>query len=480
MKARHTLLFIVIVLAFLGDICAFFPEEGVTFVGRKLYFPTLENIMSGDSRSTSALQRVQALEESLRLQRYQDSIYADSLAFYTKFFQDNPSRISMPNEDWNYLNDFFAGLDSCRTRQEIVHILHYGDSQIESDRITGGIRRRLQDRFGGEGPGLLPAVQPLPSVSVGQSASENINRYIVSGMHQNRASHKRYGVLGQVGEMSGESSMSVIARNWKNTDENVRKFQTIRLFVGRDKNFKARLTSSGKEIVKETVTGVASPVKVYTWQLPEPVNKFSLRLSGSGEIYGVAVDGTSGVAVDNVPFRGSSGTFFSTLDSAVMASMFKELNARLILLEFGGNMMPAIRSNKAIQAYQNNLSEQIVYLRKVCPEAKILLIGPADMSTKVNGKLCTYPFLEPMIEAMKVAAVSNGAAFWNMYEVMGGNNSMMEWVKHSPALAAPDYIHFTVKGADRMAALFCETLMVYYDYYRFVTGNPFSSNDTAE
>ncbi|GHV57634.1 hypothetical protein FACS1894182_07010 [Bacteroidia bacterium] len=474
MKARHTLLFIVIVLAFLGDISAFFPEKGVALGKRTLYFPTIENLLSNDSRLASALKRVQELEENLRLQRYRDSLYVDSLTFYTQFFQESLSRIYLPDDDWNYLNDFFAALDSCRARHDIVHILHYGDSQIESDRITGYIRQHLQERFGGEGPGLLPAVQPIPTVSVGQSASENIERHIVSGMHQNRASHKRYGVLGQVGEINGESSISVVARNLKTTYENVRKFQTVRLFAGQEKKFKAHLTSSGKESVKGKVTDATSPVKVYTWNLPEPINKFSLRLTGSAEIYGIAVDGNSGVAVDNVPFRGSSGTFFNTLDSAVMACMFKELNTRLIILEFGGNTIPAIQGPKSITFYRNKLSEQINWLRKVCPEAKILLIGPSDMSTKVNGQLCTYPYLEPLVDAMKEAALYSGAAFWNMYEVMGGKNSMIEWVKHSPALAAPDYIHFTNKGAERIATLFCETLMVYYDYYRFVIEN--SSN----
>jgi lysophospholipase L1-like esterase len=475
-KISHTLLFVAIILVSLGVISALFPEEGISWGKKKLYFPTLNDVWQGGNHSPSALKRVQALEESFRLQQYRDSVYADSLAFYTTFFRESPSRISMPGDDWNYLNEVFAEMDSCLSRRTVVHVLHYGDSQIESDRITSHIRLSLQEQFGGEGPGLLPAVQPIPSPAVGQSASGNIERYIVSGMHQNRASHRRYGVLGQVGEVSGESSVTVAARNWKTVSKQVGTFRTIRLFVGNERHFGVRLTSSDKEMIKENASNAASPVKVYTWNMPEAVSRFSLRMSGSAEVYGIAVDGVAGVAVDNIPFRGSSGSFFSTLDSAVMTSMFRELNTRLILLEFGGNRMPSIRGPKSIAAYRNELSEQLAYLRKVCPEAKILLIGPADMSTKVNGKLSTYPYLEPMIDAMKDAALQNGAAFWNMYEVMGGHNSMIEWVKHSPALAAPDYVHFTGKGAERIATLFCETLMVYYDYYRFVTGNASSTS----
>ena len=474
MKARDTLIFIIIVFAFLGGIGALFPKEGISFGSRELYFPSINDIVSG-SHSTAAFRRLQEIEERLRLQRHRDSLYVDTLSFYTEFFQENPIRISLPDDDWNYFHDFFAALDSCHERHEIVRVLHYGDSQIESDRITGYIRQELQKKFGGKGPGLLPVVQAVPSYSVGQSASENIERYIVSGMHQNRASHGRYGVLGQLGTFNGESTISVNAYSGNTACENVRGFQTIRLFTGRSNNFKVQLNLPGKETVKDTLTSDASAVKVHTWNLPAPVNKFSLSMSGSGEIYGIAADGISGVAFDNIPFRGSSGTFFNTLDSVVMASMLKHLNVRLILLEFGGNTAPFVRDKKAIASYCNNLSKQIDYLKKVCPEAKILMIGPSDMSTKVNGKLSTYPYLPLLVEAMKEAALQSGAAFWNMYEAMGGHNSMIEWVRHSPALAAPDYIHFTTKGTERIAALFCETLMVYYDYYCFKNENT-SSN----
>jgi lysophospholipase L1-like esterase len=468
-KAHHIFVFIVVVLLSLGSLSALFPEEGILLGGRRLYFPVIEDVLSEDDYSQQALRRVRAVEESLRRKRGGDAAYVDSLGFYTQFFRESPSRIYLPQDDWYFLNDFFRDLDSCRARQEIVHILHYGDSQIEGDRITGVIRRRLQETFGGEGPGLLPVVQVIPAEAVVQSASENIERYIVSGMQQNRASHARYGVLGQFGAVDGKSSVSIAARNWKMIPENTKWFETIRLFVGKEKRFKVRLAGTDLPAVKEEVEGTAaSPLKVYTWRLSEPINKFSLHFSGRGEVYGVAVDGSSGVAVDNIPFRGGSGTFFSTMDSTLMASMLKELNVKLIILEFGGNVLPSIRGEKSIKAYQNRLVEQIAWLRGMDRERKILLIGPSDMSTKVNGKFRTYTYLEPLVEAMKAAALDNGAAFWNMYEVMGGHNSMIEWVNHSPALAATDYVHFTPRGAERIATLFCETLMVYYDYYRFI------------
>ena len=67
--------------------------------------------------------------------------------------------------------------------------------------------------------------------------------------------------------------------------------------------------------------------------------------------------------------------------------------------------------------------------------------------------------------------MENGAAFWDMYQVMGGRNSMIKWVDHVPAWAASDYIHFTPTGAGRIADMFVQSFMNYYDYYCFLKRN---------
>jgi hypothetical protein len=466
MQIHKTFLFILGVIALLAVICAFFPEEGVTIGDKTLYFPAIEEILNDSGgHSTAAAERVKQMEESLRIQQQQDSVYADSMAVFRHFFETHPSRIHLPDNNWSYFHALFESFDSCRVHQKVIHILHYGDSQIEGDRITGFIRQEMQEKFGGNGPGLLPAVQVIPSFAVGQTASDNITRYTVAGSHKNQAAHRRYGAVGQVGEFSGHASIGVNARNNKDTYENVKSFRKIRLFVGKSNpDFKATL-NIGNNRPKAAVFG--STVKTFTWNLAAPVNKFNLHLAGRGEIYGLSVDGDYGVAVDNIPFRGSSGTFFSTMDADILQSMYKTLNVGLILLEFGGNVMPGIKNEKQIISYKETIAKQIRFLQRIYPQAKIILIGPADMSKKVSGKLQTYPYLEEVITALEAAALESGAAFWNMYEVMGGRNSMIDWVKSSPKLATPDYIHFTNRGAEYIAHLFNESLMRYYDYYQF-------------
>ena len=471
MKPRSILLFLLAVILSLSGISIVFPKEGIDIGIRKLYFIAMDEILRSDNMQSQpqSLKRLRAIEEELRQQRAQDSVCTDALSRYTAFFESSPIRIDLPDNDLNFFNDLFADMDSSLTRGEIVRILHYGDSQIEADRITGYIRQYMQDKFGGKGPGLLPTV-PLPSYSIRQTTSESIKGYIIDGALQNKAAHNRYGVMGQFGYINGTGSISVKARKEKEVYERVREFHNIRLFAGRESGFFTQMTVNEKTQLKADIASV-SPVTVYSWNLEEPIVRFSLYMAGKGELYGIAVDGAAGVAVDNIPFRGSSGTFFTSLEQSVAKAMFKQLNVRLILLEFGGNTIPYLSSEKSVADYCNDLLRQIIYLQTLCPEAKILVMGVADMSTKIKGQLTTYPYLELLNETMKEIALQNGAAFWNMYEAMGGKNSMIEWVKHSPALATSDYVHFTIQGCERIASLFYETLMVYYDYYKFVNNH---------
>jgi hypothetical protein len=71
------------------------------------------------------------------------------------------------------------------------------------------------------------------------------------------------------------------------------------------------------------------------------------------------------------------------------------------------------------------------------------------------------------IKALREVALDNGAAYWDMHRVMGGNGAMIKWVNKEPALGFTDHIHFTRRGAAYMGDLFCSALRMHYDYFKF-------------
>ena len=474
MKVYKILLFILCVNLLLMLLCIFFPEKGVPFGERRLFFPTLEEIMYKEKHLT-AKEKLEIIEAGLRMQFVMDSTakveqmaFNDSLRFYTNFFNNHPARIYLPDDDYSFFGPLFYSLNNCIKNNELIHILHYGDSQIEADRITGFIRQKFQEQFGGKGPGLIPAIQPIPSSSVEQAASENMERFTIAGNLVNEAGHNRYGILGQTVAINGGGTITVATRNLKSTFENAKDFSKVRVFVSRNsQNFSASLQTGNNDPVTRTLPDEKSIPSTLYWEFKTPIRKFELYFSGNAEISAIALDGNAGVTVDNIPLRGSSGTFFTSIDVNTFLPILKELNVRLIILQFGGNRMPSLKSTKAIDEYTKSIAKQINHLYDIYPAAKILFIGPSDMSTMQDGRLKTYPYLIEAVQGIKETVLENGAAFWNMFEVMGGENSMIEWVKNNPAWAASDYIHFTERGAAKIAEMFCESLMIYYNYNQF-------------
>ena len=141
-------------------------------------------------------------------------------------------------------------------------------------------------------------------------------------------------------------------------------------------------------------------------------------------------------------------------------------DTRLIILQFGGNYMPVTRNTKIIEQYQEQIADQIRYFHEVAPQAKILFIGPSDMGKSVNGRVVTWPRLPELVDSLKATALRNDAAYWDLYRMMGGENSMVQWVKHNPPLAGPDYIHLTPAGAQKVGETLTKSLLTYYDFYQ--------------
>ena len=475
MKVYKILLFILCINLLLISICVVFPENGIPFGKRRLFFPTMEEIIYKEKHIT-AREKMEILEAGLRMQFVKDSTehaqqmaYDDSLRFYKNFFETHPARFHFPNDNYLFFDSLFYNLDNCVENNELIHILHYGDSQIEADRITGFIRQRLQEKFGGNGPGLVPAIQPIPSISVGQTESGDMERYTITGTLVNEAEHNRYGVLGQTTEINGYGIISVATRNLKTTFENVKNFSKVRVFVSRNsENFSASLILGSNDPITRTLEDERLYPSTLAWEFKKPIRRFELHFSGQAEVSAIALDGNSGVSVSNIPLRGSSGTFFTALDVNTFLPILKELNVGLIILQFGGNSLPYLKSKSDIEEFTASIARQIKHINKIYPKAKILFIGPSDMSTMHNGRLQTYPYLKEMVQNIKKTVLENEAAFWDMFEVMGGENSMIAWVKNNPAWATTDYIHFTEDGADKIAETLCESFMIYYSYIKFM------------
>ncbi len=461
MKPYKVLIFTILSFLLMALLGMVFPHDGVNIGIAELKFPSPASILADNSVEEVDIEgNLNALQSQTDVSQSQS--IADSLVFYRDYVRNNVARIYFPHEDYTYFDKLFAIMENAKSSDKAIHIVHYGDSQIEMDRISSMLRHRLQEQFGGGGAGMVPPIQTIPSFTVRQSYAGSLSRYVVYGdTSQHRASHHRYGILANLAQLNGDASVTVGASTGSRSFKETQSFSRVVLLIG---NNAAGFTATCNGVTR-SVSASYRGVSRLTWNMNKPVSQATIHMHGVAEIYAVSMENTAGVTVDNVPMRGCSGTIFTRMDSLTLSQCNANMNVRLIIMQYGGNMMPQINSQKAIDSYMERIARQIQYIHHCNPKAKILFIGPSDMSKRIDGVMQTYTYLPAMNEALKKTVLNNDAAYWDMYNVMGGKNSMVSWVKHSPAWAGGDYVHFTEAGALKIAGTLSDAFLLHYQFY---------------
>lgn len=371
---------------------------------------------------------------------------------------------------------FFERLE----KDSLVRIMHYGDSQIEGDRMTAFIRYKLQNRFGGTGPGLRPALQPYDFVlSAVQQNSGNWKRYPLYGKIDSTIDHNNYGVMAAFSRFAPPANDSVPLGDSTFYEASlsiekasvafapVRVYQHFRMFYGNLKRPVEMDMMVGDSVFLSETLKTHIDFDVVEAELPDTTSHIELVFRGydSPDIYGIELASQSGIIVDNIASRGSSGLFFTRKNAEHSKKVYQKLNPDLFILQFGGNTVPYITDQEAIVNYGRWFGAQIRWLKRICPGAAILVIGPSDMSTKVKEHYVTYEHLPYLVEVLKETALAEGCGFWDMFDAMGGINSMPSWVNANPELARPDYVHFSLRGARLVANMIYNALIFEYTNY---------------
>ena len=496
-KPLKTVFFFIIVGAFLAISMLALPKDGVEVMGFKIHMPSFEDMITKDSVSyadisdiTKNIDNIDSLPDITDVAIIEvdsvnsDSLYSDSMAIIANNLRtdtakanaialaQNIHRIDFPKGDNSNLMKFFAKLPNAKNKS--IKIMHYGDSQIEGDRITSYIRNKLQRKYGGFGPGLLPALQPYESYfSISQSNEGSWKRYAIFGRRDTMVKHNKYGPLAAFSRFapiiedslisdSANYEAAIVFEESKVAYSLVRSFQKVRLMYGNAKRPVAVKFIVDGAIVKEATLETNTSYSVFEFTLANKTKNLRIEFSGSDspDIYGIDLKSTKGISVDNIGMRGSSGTIFRKMDFAHLKQSYNDMEVDLFILQFGGNVMPYIKDSAQAENYGRWFKSQLKTIKNMRPDASFIVIGPSDMSFKEGDRFITYPFLPLVRDELKKAALSAGYGYWDMYEAMGGMNSMPSWVNAEPSLAGADYIHFTPKGAKLIANMFYNALMV--------------------
>lgn len=471
-KPFHVMGFTLAVLAMLLGLMAIYPPDGIKITDNVvLHFPTLGEFLAGDTVEKVDMQQIIA-----ELQAPPDT--AATTVKVDTVVKPLVKKIQYPDGDKTILYPVFAALEQAAKGPGTTRVLHFGDSQIEGDRMTSLIRTRLQEKFGGTGPGLVAARPLVKSFSIIQDHSESMRRSALFAGRDTMIKHRRYGIMATITRFSKPVADSLIKDDdiktgWISLSKargayaKSRKYSLMRMFYGYNRrSFEVKLFADDVPVSSDSFPR-GDRFKVARWNFDKTPDKIMMIMNGadSPDIFGVSLESETGVQVDNISMRGSSGTVFGGISYGSFKPMLDSLNVKLILLQYGGNTVPYIKSKEAAERYGNDFKRQIDYLKKQVPDAGIILLGPSDMSEKVKGKMQTRKYLVDVRDALKKAAFESGAAYFDIYEVMGGRNSMVQWVEGEERLAGSDYVHFTPGGAKLIAQNFINSLMEDYQSY---------------
>ncbi len=475
MKPLKSLFFLFVVFAFLALISWQIPKNGIIITKNiKIKFPTLSSIFGNNKikyADISEIIKTNELSEDKSLKT--DSILIDSLNV------DSIIKVVQPLEfcdsEKTSLLPFFKNV---QRNNGLIRVLHYGESQIEGDRITGFLRSRFQGKFGGEGGGLMPLME-VNNIS-GAIDIENTGdwkRYTLFGKKDKNIIHNKYGIMLSFSRFAPiyndslpndsiiyEASLDI--KKSSSSYGNCYKFKEIKLLYSNNKKpVMVELYDGDKLLGFETLLS-GNDFKITTFKIKDSFKQLTFKFSGkdSPDLYGIAFDGENGLAFDNIPLRGSSGTDFTRNNLTLLKEMYEKLNVKLLIYEFGVNVVPNVQEDYTF--YENWVYSQLSALKRIHPDMGIIVIGLSDMSQKTENGYESYPNIEKIRDAQKKAAFRANCAFWDFYKAMGGKNSMPSWVNADPPMAAKDFTHLSPRGARIVAEMIYNALVLEYNNFK--------------
>jgi hypothetical protein len=382
----------------------------------------------------------------------------------------------------NFFKAMLAQKDSC-----VVRIAHYGDSQLEGDRMSWIVRKKFHEKFGGSGLGYVP-LKDLTPISYIRKSSGNWAKHTV---FKDRSSKNNYGISGAVfrfGKYAVHQSDEDSASKGESENANAINKSSVKgpysnatvvvqttekysyhnisvLYGNSESNCIMNLydIKSGEKVFSDTLPPSldANMIK-HTVSSPIYNLKIEFISDNSPDFYGIYLDDKSGVQVDNYAIRGHSGDGLMMIKDDQLGKMIKLLNTKLVIFQYGANVVPYVKSEKACEWLEDLYYKLFMKFRRAAPDISILVIGSGDMAYENEGEYKSYSYLPKINQAERNAALKSGCAYLDLFNLMGGLNSILVWTEKRLAVTNG---HFSNKGQEIIANELVNSLLIEYNMY---------------
>ena len=276
------------------------------------------------------------------------------------------------------MSHFYEALSACPTLHRPVRIAYFGDSFIEGDILTADLRAMLQSRFGGCGVGYVPVTSRVagfrPTVKHTFSGwkthsvtdSVGFNRRL-----QDLSNHYYYPSPGARVTLKG---LGTYADHLGACDA------SSFYFVSLDSIRLSAVLNQGADTVSYAFAG-DSLLQAATVQ--EDIRSVEWRVEHTDSTaicYGVTMDPSSGIVVDNFSTRGSSGQQLGGVPMPMLRAYNRLRTYDLIVLQYGLNVASEGITN--YRYYTSEMVKVINRLKEAFPQASFLLVSIGDRESK--------------------------------------------------------------------------------------------------
>jgi hypothetical protein len=337
-------------------------------------------------------------------------------------------------------------------RKEPVRIAMYGDSNLTMDTVTSGLRRQLQGKFGDAGHGFIASARPWDwyhHQDIRQDISLSAWTHFTTSTKPTPDHH--YGLSHVAGESLGPGSKVSIETAKDGAPIGTQASKLTAYYMQRPQGGEFTLSVDGVEQRTVDTHGEEALAKSVQLDVADQPHKLTLTVKkGHVRTLGFAFErNVPSFVVDCFGIGSMNYDQFNRVSSASRDPMLKERNYALILFMIGTNVW-ATESELKTQ-----LTNVISWYRNALPNVPLVFMSPPDAAappapTHSDTRL---PKLGAMIRTI---ATNNGAAFWDFRAAMGGEMSMVRFVR--AGLAEYDFVHMKESGGAAMGAQLGKTL----------------------
>ncbi len=363
------------------------------------------------------------------------------------------------------MEPLWLALDSLGSLGRPVRIAVLGDSYIEGDILTSDLREALQRRFGGSGVGYLPMCSEVAGFR------RSVQQQFGGWTAHNGNDHSGYSP--QWANLTGHYFMAGSGA-WVSAS-GVRNFLS-RLDTCAQSSFYCM--GSGSASVTAEVNGVPQPQlslspagSVATATVRGRIGRVRWtvnRSSGNLAYLGVSMDPDCGIVVDNYSLRSASGFQLYNVSPKMLSDFDAARHYDLVVVMYGLNVATSRGSNYT--HYHNKMKEIIDRMKAAMPRTGFLVVGCSDRAERSGGSLKTMRGVLGLINTQQRLAYDCHVAFWNLYEAMGGEGSIVAMVNARPRMANLDYTHINWNGGHHLASIMADAIVWGYQCHQVETG----------